>query len=80
MVLGGNVIERHSILPFGNKFPILKSVALSWTICFGDIMPLKDCHLILGRAWQYDSSTIYDCRENTYIQSTRMERRWCCFH
>ena len=31
-----------------------------------DIMPLKYCHLILGREWQYDRSTIYDCRENTY--------------
>ena len=44
-----------------------------------DIMPLKDCHLILGRAWQYDRSTIYDGRENTYTLN-KDGKRQCCFH
>lgn len=31
-----------------------------------DIMPLRDCHLILGRAWQYDNCTMYDAYRNVY--------------
>lgn len=31
-----------------------------------DILPLRDCHLILGQAWQLDKATIYNGKANTY--------------
>ena len=38
-----------------------------------DIMPLRDCHLILGRAWQYDNKTLYNAHKNTYTISKNGE-------
>ena len=30
------------------------------------MLPMDDCHLILGRPWQYDISVQHDGRDNTY--------------
>lgn len=29
-----------------------------------DIMSMSACHVLLGRPWQYDKGSIYDCRRN----------------
>lgn len=32
-----------------------------------DIMPLNDCHMILGRVWQVDVKALHDGRENANV-------------
>jgi hypothetical protein len=32
-----------------------------------DVMPLGDCHVILGRIWQVDVRSLYDGSKNTYV-------------
>lgn len=31
-----------------------------------DIMPMDVCHILLGRAWQYDKNVVHDGQRNTY--------------
>ena len=31
-----------------------------------DIVDMKNCHLLLGRAWQYDCRVVHDCVKNVF--------------
>jgi hypothetical protein len=34
------------------------------TLC--DVIPMDECHILLGRLWQFDRNVIHDGRKNTY--------------
>ena len=31
-----------------------------------DVMPMDVCHILLGRAWQYERGAMHDGKRNTY--------------
>jgi hypothetical protein len=42
-----------------------------------DVVPMTVCHLLLGRPWQYDRSSLHCGRSNQYtIKWKGKERKW----
>nr|CAD1825688.1 unnamed protein product [Ananas comosus var. bracteatus] len=58
----------------GDEFPVTERCLVEFSIgktyadkVWCDVVPMDVSHLLLGRPWQFDRSTIHDGRENTYI-------------
>ena len=36
-----------------------------------DMVSIDDCHILLGRPWQFDKSVVHDGKKNTYTLSIK---------
>ncbi|GKV07344.1 hypothetical protein SLEP1_g19138 [Rubroshorea leprosula] len=57
----------------GNEVKVTKRCLISFSIgnryqdeVWYDVIPMDDCHLLLGRPWQFDRKAIHDGHANTY--------------
>jgi hypothetical protein len=63
---------RVSWLQKGHQVTVTKQCLVEFKIggyndkILCDVIPMDVCHLLLGRAWQYDRNVIHDGRMNTY--------------